>query len=159
MHLISQLLSSLFVITALLFSLLSSPADWMVELGAPADFSGRLRSLQRSGEQLSHHCQWTLVCMAVKERIAAALTSGEMTLIEAATCFRSLYEDPQSWHHPNRPRPQLDDGESWCREVIEWLDNSVRIIHSSDEADALRRRLEEELQEQLEYFGVVRLAH
>lgn len=159
MNLISRLFSSLFAITALLFILTSLPADWMLELGAPVDLSGSLRSLleaQRKGEQLSRKAQSSLAQVAIKDRIGEALTSGKMTLIEAAVCFRSLHEDPKTWHHPSRPCPSHGDDESWCREVIEWVDNSVRINHSADQADALRQRLEVELQEHLDYYGGVK---
>lgn len=160
MVLTSRLLSSLTVLIALLLTFASLPSESLLDLWYTTDQFGNRISLleaQRRGEQLSREVQATVARLAIKDRIAEALRSDKMTLIEAAACFRSLYEDPKSWHHPHRPCPSHDDGESWCREVIEWVYRSVRIEQSPDRASTMRQRLEEELQEELEYNGVVTL--
>ena len=160
MKFMSRLLSSLSVLTALLLTLTSLPPEWLSDLCSPTDQFGNRISLyeaQRAAEQLSRETEATVARLTVKDRVAEALTSGKMTLFEAAVCFRSLYEDPRSWHHPHRPRPEHEDGESLCREAIDWTETSVRLMQSPDRADTLRQRLEAELQEQLECYGLVTL--
>jgi hypothetical protein len=160
MVLVSRLLSSLFVVIALLLTLASLPSEWLLDLCAPTDQFGNRISLieaQRRGKQLSREVKAAIARLEIKDRITEALMGDKMTLIDAAVCFRSLYEDPKSWHHPYRPRPEPDDAESWCIEVMNWTEMRVRLTHSLDQAEALRQRLEAELQEQMDRYSIVTL--
>ncbi|HTU88592.1 MAG TPA: hypothetical protein VMF69_00710 [Gemmataceae bacterium] len=160
MNLMSRMLSGLFALTALMLTVSSLPAESLLELFPMTDRFGRRMSLvetQRQGEQLSRLTQGVMERLCCKERISDALTSGEMPLIEAAACYRSLYEDSKAWHNFQRPCPKHDDGENWCREVILWTDMKIRIEQSPDKADALRQCLEAELQELLECHSTVGL--
>ena len=101
--------------------------------------------------------QTSIERLGSKETAIGALIRGEMTLLEAAALFRSLYEDPKAWHHPQLSRPSHEDGESWCRIVIEWTESKLRDEQSASQADAVRRRLEAELQHELASHGTVKL--
>jgi|GEM_PF-3459212 hypothetical protein len=160
MKLMSRMLNSFLVLIALLLTCASLTTGWLFEPGVWSDsFSNYIRLLeaQRKGEQLERETQSTRKRLQAKVRVAEALKNGEMTLIDAAACFCALHTDPRSWHHPQRPRPERTDGEGWCREVIEWTERYTRHDHSSSQVDALRQRLEAELQEQLECYGTVTL--
>lgn len=162
MNPMSRLLRGLFVLFALLLTFASLCVDWLLEIGTVTDRYGNAVSLlesRRKGEQLTREAQAALERIRVKERIAEALLNDEMTLLEAAACFRSLHEDPRTWHHPFRPRPQRDDREGWCREVIAWIETKVRVEQSPSQADAVRQWLEAELQEQLGCYDTATFSH
>lgn len=157
---LSRMLSGFFAATALLLTFSNIPAESLLglcEFNGPSGVRMTLHDEQCKGEHLSHLAQSSVERVACKDRIAEELNSGEMPLIEAAACFRVMYEDPKSWNHPSRPRPAADDAEGWCREVIEWTEMRTRVERSPGVADALRRRLEAELQEQKECQGSVTL--
>jgi hypothetical protein len=158
MNLMNCMLSGLFVLTALLLTFFSLSAEWLLELYTPTDPFGNCISLlesQRQGEQLSHETQLVVERIHLKDAAVEKLLRGEMTLIEAAAWFRSLHDDTRTWRHPFYPRPEHDDGESWCREVINWAETKMHAEHWASHADAMRQRLEAELQEQLECYGTV----
>jgi len=158
--LVSRLLSSLVVFTALLLTVSSLSAEWLFEQCTITDQSGNrvtLLDLERKGEQITRDVQTSIEHLQAKEMAADALFRGEITLLDAAVLFRSLYEDPKSWHFPQRSRPGRDDGEGWCRVAIEWTETRIRDEQSSRQADALRQRLEAELQQHLAYYGTVKL--
>jgi hypothetical protein len=158
MNLMGRVFNGFLVLSALLFAVSSIPAEQLSELCALADRSGRLKPLRevwRQREKLFRMRRSIAERECCKQKIAEALNSGQLSLIEAAAYFRSLYEDPDSWPNPRRPRPQHDDGESWCREVIDWMEKDPFSERSSGEAGALHQRLEEELQEQLDCNGFV----
>jgi hypothetical protein len=160
MNFMGRMLSAFFICLAMLFTLTSLSAEWLFELGTVTDQFGNrvsLLDLERKGEQIANETQTSLERVLSKERVAESLTTGELTLVEAAALFRSMYDDPKAWHHPQRRRPGREDGEAWCREVIEWTVTKVRIDQSPSQADAVRQRLEMELQEQQTYHGTVRL--
>jgi hypothetical protein len=54
-------------------------------------------------------------------------------------------------------RPGYDDGERWCRLVIEWTEKHVRFRYSPNRAEVVCRRLERELREHLQRHGTVKL--
>lgn len=158
MNLVGRLFNGFFVLIALLWTFTNLTAEQLSEWFALTDSTGirvSLRETRRKAEQLKLQNQSIAERECCKQRIAEALNNGQLPLVEAAACYRSLYEAPKSWRNPNRPRPQHDDGESWCREVIEWTERDSLFDHSPGHADALHQRLEEELQEQLESNGVV----
>lgn len=160
MNLMSRILGFLLSITALLLTFSSLFADRFLEQWTVTDQYGNrvaLIDLQRRGEQMARGCQTTLERARCKDIIAESLCQGKMTVVEAAAAFRSLYEDPQSWHHPHRPRPDHEDGATWCHQVIEWTVMKVSLEQSSSQADAVRQRLERELQEQLADGGSIKL--
>ena len=158
MEFISRLLSGLFVLSALLLTLTSLSVDWVLELYAPMDQYGNrvsLLDLQRKTEQLSNEMAIAMDRIIRKEAVVHACMDGDMTLCEAAARFRTLHEDPRSWHHPSRPRPEFDDGESWCREVLKWAEIRVHFQRSDSQAHAVLERLETELEAQMECEGEV----
>lgn len=160
MNLVSRLLSGLFVLTALVLVLASFSADRLLQMCIPVDQYGNRLSLleiQRQGQELSREFASFSQRFGAKQRAMKLLIAGEMTLSEAATEFRSINENAPTWYHPFRPRPKYDDGAGWCREVIEWSMNQVRVAESPHETEALRQRLEAELQEQMDVYGNVTL--
>jgi hypothetical protein len=160
MDFMSRLLSGLFLFTALLLTLASFSAEWLFEFCAITDQHGNhvsLSDLQRKGDRMTRDVQISLDRLGSKETAVGALIRGEMSLLEAAALFRSLYEDPKAWHHPLLPRPSREDGESWCRVVIEWTESKLRDEQSASQASAVRQRLEAELQSELASHGTVKL--
>lgn len=149
MNVTSRMLGSIGVLTALILTSISLPADWLVKLGLRIGQFDEIQSLleaQQKGEKLMSEARFSYERVFAKGRIAEALYNREMTLLEAAACFRELHEDLRSWHHPLRPRPQHRDGEAWCHEVIEWSENYISDDLSPSQAELLRQRLETELQ-------------
>jgi hypothetical protein len=160
MNLINRSFSSLVVFTALLLTFCSLAVEWLFELYPTTDQNGNrvtLFDLHRKGDQITRDVQTSIEHVHSKEMAADALFRGEITLFDAAVLFRSLYEDPKSWYDPQRSRPRRDDGEGWCRLVIEWTETRIRDEQSPSQADALRQRLEAELQRQLACHGSVKL--
>ena len=90
-----------------------------------------------------------------KERIAARIEAGQLTLFEAAVIFAQLDE---KW-----PGSQLflqmvsgaSEEEKHCRLVIRWMDLRAAYSQSDEEAERIRQRLEAELQEHLDRNGGV----
>lgn len=158
MNVTGRALNGFFFLTALLLMFTNLPAEQLSELCALTDSKGdriTLREARRKADYL------TRVTRAINEReccklkIAEALSNGQLPLVDAAACYRSLYEESDSWSNLNRSCPQHDDGESWCREVIEWAERDALFDQLSDRSDDLCRRLKEELKEQLECNGAV----
>jgi len=156
MNIISQMLNSFFVLLALLLTCVSLLTAWLLESGVLTDCI-KLLEAQHRGEQLVYESRQAVQRVCIKGKIAEMLRDGELRLVEAAAYFRLLHKDPKSWHDPLHPRPDFQDGESWCREVIRWTERYLCAESSSSQASALRRRLEAELQEQLEGHGTVKL--
>lgn len=160
MRLMSRLLSSFFVFTGVLVILSSLSVDWLFELYAPTDRFGNRISLienQRKGEQLSRELAISKERINAKDVAVDALLDGEISLFEAAACFRSLHNDARTWHNALCPRPAFDDGESWCRLVIDWAAVTVHCSYSDSQSLVVRQRLEAELQEEKQRQGAVRL--
>jgi hypothetical protein len=110
---------------------------------------------QPKSEQISSGVQVLMERGRVKDRVVGELLAGKITLLEAAAWFRSLYEEPGSWPNPRSPRPRRDEGERWCRLVIDWAVAKTAHDKSAREARAARQRLEDELQEHLHYQRTV----
>lgn len=160
MYVTSRMLGSICVLAALLLTSISLPADWLVKVGVRIGQFGDIQSLldeQSKGQKLASEARFSYERVFAKGRIAEALLNREMSLIDAAACFRALHEDLRSWHHPLRARPEYQDGEAWCREVIEWSENYISNDLSTGQAEVLRRRLETELQAHLIRHGSVTL--
>lgn len=160
MNLMSRLFNGFVLFAALLLSTASLSADWLLDFFTPVDhFGNRLNlfELHRKGQQLTRELQTAWERVQTKSALAEQLQNGERSLFEAAAWFRLLHEDPRSWHDPRRPRPEYDEGERWCRVVIEYATDKVRFDQSDSRANALRQRLEAALQEQLDYHGEVKL--
>lgn len=159
MDLISGALRGFVVFTALL-TCVSLSIDSLLKGGFLSDSLGdciTLLEAQSKSERITREAKTTNRRVQAKAKIAEALQNGDMRLIDAAAYFRSLHEDPKSWHHPRRPRPDPRDIVGWCREVIAWTVNYTSPDLSPDQTAALRQRLEAELQEQLERSGAVTL--
>lgn len=160
MNPMSRLFNGLFVLASLLLASTNLPAEWLLELCPLPNDYGECTSLletQLHTEQMARLAQSSMERVYCKEKVAEALTSGKMSLLEAAACFRTLHEDPNSWRNPFSPRLEYNDGEGWCREVIQWTETRTRLMQSPYQADLLRDRLEAELQEQMEHCRSVKL--
>ncbi|HTU20863.1 MAG TPA: hypothetical protein VMG10_22615 [Gemmataceae bacterium] len=160
MNALSRLLSGFLVFTAALLIVISLSVDWLLEQYAPVDSFGNRISLfeaQRKSEQLSREIAASMERIRTKETVVGAVINGEMSLFEAAACFRSLHEDIRTWHDPLYPRPELDDGEKWCRQVINWVATRSRRGPTASQAMAAHQRLEEELREEMQRHGWVKL--
>lgn len=160
MNVINGLFSNFLIWTTLVLTCASLSAEWLMEPGVLTDRIDDCIALvkaQHKGEQLMRETESTLKRLHVKMEIAEALKKGEMTLIDAAAYLCSLYEDPRAWRNPNYPRPERHDGEGWCREAIDWTERYMTADHSPNQAKSVRRRLEAELQEQLNRHGTVTL--
>jgi hypothetical protein len=160
MDFMSRMLSGLFIFAALLLTLASLSAEWLFEVCLLTDQHGNRVSvfdLQRKGDQITREVQTSIERLDVKDKAVGALIRGKMTLLEAAALFRSLYEDPKSWHDLRCPRPRREDGENWCRVVIEWTASKLHDEQPSSQTDAVRQRLEAELQRELASHGTVKL--
>jgi hypothetical protein len=160
MNLVSRLLSGLFMLTALLLVVASFSADRLLRMCIPVDQYGNVLSLlelQRQGQELTRKFESFSQRFRAKQRVMKMLIARDMTLSDAAIEFRSINENAPTWYHPFRQRPKYDDGVGWCREVIEWTMNQVRVEESPHETEALRQRLETELQEHMDKYGNVAL--
>ena len=80
-----------------------------------------------------------------------------MKLIEAAAVFRCLHEERKSWHALDRPLPDSQDAESWCREAMEWTERYMRLDGSPGKSHTFRQRFEPELQEVRKRHTAVKL--
>ncbi len=156
----SRLFSGFLLFAALLAILASMSIERLAEWYAPRDSFGNRISLlaeQRKRERLERALQATQERENNKEIVVEELINGEMNLFEAAAWFRLIHEAPQSWPDPCHPRPRHDDGERWCRLVINYTSNRVRYEQSASQADVLRQRWETALHEQLDHHGGVKL--
>lgn len=90
---------------------------------------------------------------AAKRRVVGRLLRGEMTLPQAAACFRRLNAEPPACPDQHfRHLPGGSDEEKLCRQVIDWA------TVSGTGREAARLRLERELDEHLRsHHGTVDL--
>jgi hypothetical protein len=93
-----------------------------------------------------------------KSDIIARLIAEELTLIEAANLFHYVNTRPagiedQSW----KLMPGHDDGERLCRQVLNWVETSVRQTFVPSEAEARLEKLERELSQHIAAHGGVQL--
>jgi aminoglycoside phosphotransferase family enzyme len=160
MNFISRMLRGFVVMTTLGLTGISLSVNWLFDGGVLSEsFDNCIKLLEAQGrnEQLGRETQITMERVQNKGRIAEALQNGEMKLIDAARCYFRLHQDPKSWRHPFRPRPDDQDIEGWCREVIEWTEKYTNPEQSPGQVEALRQRLEKEMQEQLKRHSAVKL--
>jgi hypothetical protein len=160
MNFISRMLRGFVVMTTLGLTCIGFSANWLFDGGVLSEsFENCIKLLeaQSRNEQLARETQITIERVQNKGRIAEALKNGEMKLIDAAAYYIRLHEDPKSWRHPFHPRPDRQDIVGWCREVIEWTEKYTSSDSSPRKSEALRQRLETELQEQLERQSAVKL--
>lgn len=158
MNFLSRVLSGFFVASALFLTIASLSAEWVFDACTITDSCGNRISLldaHRRGERLNLELQATLERIAVKEQIAGMVAEDEMSLIEAAAWFRSLHEKHGAKVNMLCHNPSLSAGENWCREVIAYAENKVLYQKSPSRADAIKQRLEAELQEILDCGGGV----
>jgi len=150
MNLISKMLRSFIILTALMLTLTGLSAKWLFERGSPTDCLNDFMFLleaQRKADQLGREMEMSVNRLFVKAKVAEALAKGEMKLIEAAAVFRWLHDDPKSWHALNRPLPDSEDAEAWCHEAMEWTERYMRLDQSPSESHTFRQRYKPELQE------------
>lgn len=157
MNLMSRLLSCFVLLIALLASI---SAERLMDLWTLHDANGHTISLFQiiqNREELMQQMHMSQQHSAEKDRIAAALMAGEMTLEEVALDLRSLFEETKSWKNPVRPRPHHDDGPAWCREVIAWTIARYRWECSACQCELLRKRLEDEYKKLQDESGGINL--
>jgi hypothetical protein len=150
MNLISQMLRSFIILTVLLLTLTSLSANWLFERGSRTNWLNDcliILEAQRKTEQVAREMEVSVNRVLVKAKVAEALAKGEMKLIDAAAVFRWLHEERKSWHALDRPLPDSQDAEAWCRESMEWTERYMHLDRSPSESHAFRQRLEPELQE------------
>ena len=95
--------------------------------------------------------------MTIKSRVVGQLIAGELTLREAAAWFKYVNERPAGCEANYRELfPGASAEESACRQVIAWVRAELNGAAPS-RAEATVRRLEAELQGQLECEGKVEL--
>ena len=95
--------------------------------------------------------------LAVKSAVVRQLIDGELTLREAAAWFQYVNEWPQGCESRYRDfYPAASAEESACRQVICWVKSELN-VSSPSRAEEVVRRLEAELQGQLECDGKVEL--
>jgi hypothetical protein len=150
MNFLSQLLRSFIILTVLLLTLTSLSANWLFERGFRTDWLNDcliILEAQRKEELDLREREVSVNRVFVKAKVAEALRKGEMKLIEAAAVFRYLHEERKSWHALNRPLPDSQDAEAWCREAMEWTEQYLHSDRSPSESHAFRQRFEPELRE------------
>jgi hypothetical protein len=149
MSLLSRLALLLALITAVLASA-SLCVQRARELSVRPDTGAAPLSLAREYDrtmELERRYGGTPARMERKEKIAAAVLAGEMTLREAAAAFAQAEEIGAPRDRP--PLAGASEQERLCRAVIEWVVVKVRFERSPAEADAVRQRLKAQLQELL----------
>jgi hypothetical protein len=149
MSLLSRLALLLALITAVLASA-SLCVQRARELSVRPDTGGAPLSLAREYDrtmELDRRYGGTATRMERKEKIAAAVLAGEMTLREAAAAFAQAEEIGAQGDRPSVAG--ASEQERLCRAVIEWVVVKVRFERSPAEADAVRQRLEAQLHEYL----------
>jgi hypothetical protein len=159
MTFLSRTHPGLFILAILLLCFGGLTPKRLVELCNPTFLGERISLFEElhKGERLSREAQAENERSRIRGMVLEELIAGETTLFGAASWFRALYEEPQAWHNPDYPRPGHDDGERWCRLVIDWAQKHVRYIHSPDRAEVVCRGLERELREHQQRHGTVKL--
>jgi hypothetical protein len=149
MSLLSRLALLLVLIAAVLASA-SLCVRRVRELSVRPDTGGAPLSLAREYErtmELDRRYGGAPARMERKEKIAAAVLAGELTLPEAAGGFAQAEESGAQRDRPSRAG--ASEQERLCRAVIDWVVVKVRFERSPVEADAVRQRLEAQLQQLL----------
>ncbi len=157
----SRTFGSAFVFAALLLSFSDLPVEGMVDLLLQADPSADRISLveeQRRSVQLAEESTIVLARLRNKDRISQQVIAGDLTLLQAAARFIALNDTPESRENLRRAFPAHSEGESVCLQVMKWVESEARLRASPSQAEAVCRRLQEELCAHLEYHGTVTLS-
>jgi hypothetical protein len=118
---------------------------------APDEAVRHLNSERRRSDALEDQSQALKACAERKGRVVAALVAGELSLPDAARACRRLHETSGCSLTALRAHfPGAGDEEVLCRHLIAHAELSSRPA----ERDAVRDRLEKELQEYLEATAV-----
>jgi hypothetical protein len=141
------------MLTAALLSVAALPADWLVEW--VGDGACMTRERERAAE-MDRQLAVLGRRLDVKERIAARVVRGEMTLLQASAWFRALNETSEYPDDYRRVFPGASDGERLCRQVIGWARSRAR-IQSESLAAEVEARLEGDLRKHLAHHGTVEL--
>ena len=96
--------------------------------------------------------------IAAKRGVTLQLLAGELTLLEAADCFRALNEAPSDCPATAylMLHPGSSTGERLCRQVISWAAGEL-LGSDPEEGRATVKRLEDELEAILATSGTVHL--
>jgi proteasome lid subunit RPN8/RPN11 len=74
--------------------------------------------------------------IARKTEVTDRLLAGEITLLEAAACFRHINDNPPEYRCDFRlVMPGASDGEKACRQVISWVHAHTQERHGLSQAD------------------------
>jgi hypothetical protein len=109
-----------------------------------------IEALQKQGENLDAQIQAVSYNLAAKNRIAAAVEAGQLSLLDAADRYRKLNESQPDFDWPAfRERiPAGSEEERHCRQVLGWVEARLR-IDQPEKLEAVMARLEAELQHSL----------
>ncbi len=155
-----RILCRLAVFAAVLASFSTLWEDWVDEALMPSDGMGQAITLveaQRKGEEMRRESYELVLRSQRKDQLIDELLAGRKSLRETAACFCSLYDAPEAWRDPRCAKPGRADGESWCRLVIECAEIKISFEKSSGEGQAVRQRLEDELDEYMRYHCTMEL--
>jgi hypothetical protein len=110
------------------------------------------RAKQRT-EYLSRGSEITMHRARAKEAIIVDLLAGRLCLLQAGRRFKDLNEQPITWQDNYHGRfPGRCDGEKICRQVLSWVEFDLEKLPTA-EAQALRRRFEDELYQHMQRHG------
>jgi hypothetical protein len=108
---------------------------------------------QQRRESMDRHHQVILRRIEAKNEVVRELTTGQLSLMQAARRFKDLDETPATCQDDyRRSYPGRSDGEKACRQVLRWVESHLETLTPS-QADALRRRLDAEWHEGLRLGG------
>jgi hypothetical protein len=100
-------------------------------------------------EELESRLQVMLRYFEAKHQVMHDLVAGRLALVEAAACFRDLYNDlPESLKYIERLGANSADDEQLCRYVIAWT-RTVLSSQTPSQAEMVAVRLEDELSRHL----------
>jgi hypothetical protein len=125
-------------------------ADVLSNLASLVEAQANLTREEERSEKLNHDHQRLVARMAAKNRVAADLAAGRLTLLEAAACFRDLPPPPVAFHDGAK---SASPEEKWCRDAIAWTE--VVLAEDPARAAEVAARLEQELQDILRRDGKV----
>ena len=151
-------LSALGVVLIALVAVWTQP-DFLDRCGLNLAFLSELREQRvRAGQRrdvLDRHAEVIKARICAKQKVVHELLAGRIAFLQAARQFKDLNETPITCQDDYRSGyPGGSDGEKVCRQVLWWIEADLQDLPQS-QAQALRRKLEEELAENLRRNGGV----
>lgn len=120
------------------------------------DAEGQMISLvreQEKGRELDQQRAGSVERLREKDKIAARVLSGKLTLFEAATRFAQMGELCPGRVSFRQLFPGTSEEEKMCRQVIAWVDTIASRQRSANEAARVRHKLTAQLQKHLPCYG------